>query len=293
MIIVRIYEGLGNQLFQYAYARAISLSTNQKVFLDARETGSRACEKRYTPRKYYLSNYRIVLPICTNVLHFYPYINGTDQILEIMQNLSVHGCLPYKFFKEDRPDYNETLVDLKGNWYLQGWFQDSRYFQKYESIIKKEIVPKNRIKIRYDLKNILKMRNTVSVHIRRGDYKKVSNAVLPINYYNNAMEYMRNNIDLPYWVVFSDDINWVKENMDFGTRCYFLDKKDHLQDYEEMMVMSCCKNHIIANSTFSWWGAWLGRNKNKIVIGPDRWILNRVFDYDENILPEDWVRLHV
>ena len=85
MIIVRIYEGLGNQLFQYAYARALSLSTKQKVFLDVRETGARISEKRLTPRKYSLNHYKITLPICKNVSHFYPYINGSDSTLEIMQ----------------------------------------------------------------------------------------------------------------------------------------------------------------------------------------------------------------
>ena len=85
--------------------------------------------------------------------------------------------------------------------------------------------------------------------------------MLPISYYYNAMGYMKDRILNPFWVVFSDDINWAKENINFGSNCYFLDERDNLQDYEELMVMSCCKNHIIANSTFSWWGAWLCKNE--------------------------------
>ncbi len=292
MIIVRIYEGLGNQLFQYAYARALSLSTKQKVFLDVRETGARISEKRLTPRKYSLNHYKITLPICKNVSHFYPYINGSDSTLEIMQKLSMVGCLPYKFYKQKTSDYDEKIVNLKGNWYLQGWFQDSRYFQKYESIIRQEITPKNRIKINHELKNLLQTNNTISVHIRRCDYKKILN-MLPISYYYNAMGYMKDRILNPFWVVFSDDINWTKENINFGSNCYFLDEKDNLQDYEELMVMSCCKNHIIANSTFSWWGAWLCRNEDKIVVGPDRWGLNRLCNYGKNILPTDWIKKSV
>ena len=110
-----------------------------------------------------------------------------------MQKLSMVGCLPYKFYKQKTSEYDEKIVNLKGNWYLQGWFQDSRYFQKYESIIRQEIIPKNRIKINHELKNLLQTNNTISVHIRRCDYKKVLN-VFPVNYYYNAMECIKDRI---------------------------------------------------------------------------------------------------
>lgn len=289
MIIVRIYEGLGNQLFQYAYARALSLSTDQEVFIDIMETGSLKSEKDLTPRKYELKNFRIALPICTNVRHFYPYLDK-PKIKKRMEKLSEWVKLPYKYFAESNPFYDESLLDLKGNWYLQGWFQDSRYFQKYAEIIKKEIVPKKKIKISSELKKILQSKNTVSVHIRRSDFKKTHN-VLPVTYYYNAMNYIKKIVEDPFWVVFSDDINWAKENIDFGQNCYFMSGKENLKDYEELMVMSCCKNHIIANSTYSWWGAWLGRNDNKIVIGPNKWFLKKI--YSKNIMPKEWVRVPI
>lgn len=289
MIIVRIWEGLGNQLFQYAFARALSLSTDRKVFLDVKETGSGGNEKGLTPRKYGLKYFKTALPVCTNVKHFYPYLNRNDDFLQVMQMLSVAGMLPYKFYKEDNPDYKDYMENLHGNWYLQGWFQDCRYFQKYGNILKKEIVPRNKITVSAALRNILRMENTVSVHIRRTDYKKTFN-ILPVGYYDRAMNHMGRLVAHPFWVVFSDDTEWVKNHIDFGRDCYFVGEKENLQDYQELMVMSNCRNHIIANSTFSWWGAWLGRNENKVVIGPDKWMVKAIRKHGESILPEDWIK---
>lgn len=289
MIIVRIWEGLGNQLFQYAYARAISLETNQKVFLDIRETGKLPNEGKLTPREYELKNFQITLPVCTNVQHFYPYLDK-PQIKEIVKRISKQGRIPYKYFSEYYPTYDKSLLNIKGNWYLQGWFQDIRYFQKYLEVIKKEIVPKKKIRVSSETKYILHSKDTVSVHVRRSDFKKEQN-ILPITYYYNALNYMKSVVDKPYWIIFSDDINWVKEHLNFGRDCYYLSDVEKLKDYEELMIMSCCKNHIIANSTYSWWGACLGRNQDKIVLAPDKWFLRKL--QHTQILPDEWIQIPI
>lgn len=289
MIIVRIYEGLGNQLFQYAYARRMSLTTNHKVFLDIRETGKLKNEAGKIPRKYGLNSFKIALPVCTNVQHFYPYLDETKTVWRLIKKLSESGCYPYKYFEETDPNYNEKLLTLSGNWYLQGWFQDSRYFQQYEKIIKKEILLRNKIKISSRLRNILETKNTVSIHFRRGDYKKAFNA-LSLSYYDNACKEICTRIADPFWIIFSDEPQWVKENVDLGKDCYFL-SEENLTDSEELMVMSYCRNHIIANSTYSWWGAWLGRNDDKIVVGPDKWILRG--NYERPIVPAEWIQVPI
>lgn len=290
MILVRIFGGLGNQLFQYAFARAVSLSTDQQVLLDVREAGSLEKEKDSTPRAYCLDHFRTCLPVCKNVERFYPYLNGSPQFLAMVGKLSEFGCLPYKFYKETDLKYKGSLLTLKGNWYLEGWFQDSRYFRRYRDVIAKEILPREKVKISHVLAEHLRTRQTVSVHIRRGDFKKDWN-VLPVDYYYRAMECMAEKVPAPFWIVFSDEIEWVKTHMDFGKHCYFIGDKEHLKDEEEFMVMRSCRHHIIANSTYSWWGAWLGRNEDKIVIGPDKWFLTGV--YSENIMPEEWTRISV
>ena len=289
MIIVRIWEGLGNQLFQYAFARALSLSTDQKVFLDIRETGSCKGEQNKVQRECGLKNFRFFLPICTNVQHFYPYINGSQAIKEAAKIVSRNSWMPYKYYEEPDLGYHEELLRLDGNWYLQGWFQDSRYFEKYNDIIAKEILPRKKIRISKALQDHLKRPNTVSVHIRRGDYIKVFNAVSE-DYYVNAMKHTEELVDNPFWIIFSDDPGWVKQNINFGNNCYYVSGNEHLKDYEELFVMSSCKNNIIANSTFSWWGAWLNGNHTKIVIGPNQWFLKGVHGCGQNILPIGWIR---
>ena len=288
MIIVRIYEGLGNQLFQYAYARALSLSTDQKVFLDIRETGSLAEEQRRAKRKCGLRNFKITLPICQNVQNFYPYLNCGLSMRDTMKKISSMGWLPYKYYEEPEAEYHEELLNRKGNWYLQGWFQDERYFSEYSEIIRKEIVPRKKIRISGGLKEILRTKNTVSVHIRRGDYVKLSNQ-LPISYYHNAMAHMRSIVKDPFWIVFSDDVDWVKRNLNLTEDHYFVSENENLEDYEELMVMSCCKNQIIANSTFSWWGAWLNRNECKTVIGPEKWFIKGASRQEPYLLLKNWI----
>lgn len=288
MIIVRIYEGLGNQLFQYAYARALSLSTDQKVFLDIRETGSLAADKGRAIRKCGLRNFRIALPICRNVQNFYPFLNIDTSMRDTIKKLSSMGLLPYKFYEEPKAEYHEELLNWKGNWYLQGWFQDERYFSKYSEIIRKEIFPRKKIRISGRLKEILRTKNTVSVHIRRGDFVKLSNQ-LPMSYYHNAMAHMRSIVKDPFWIVFSDDVAWVKRNLNLTEDYYFVSEDEKLEDYEELMVMSRCKNQIIANSTFSWWGAWLNRSEHKTVICPDRWFLREEKRPEIYLLTGNWI----
>lgn len=289
MVIVRIWEGLGNQLFQYAFARALSLSAGQKVFLDIRETGRCSGEQDKVQRECGLLNFKISLPICTNVPHFYPYVNGGRSIKEAAKLASEYRWMPYKYFEESELGYHEELLSLKGNWYLQGWFQSGRYFGKYRDILIEEIRPRKKIHISQTLQKYLKGENTVSVHIRRGDYIRVHNSVTTI-YYANAIRHIEKFVKNPFWIIFSDDPEWVQREMNFGKNCYYVSGNESLKDYEELCLMSCCKNNIIANSTFSWWGAWLNRNPNKIVIAPEKWFLKGIRGCGQSIILPEWIR---
>lgn len=292
MIFVRIWEGLGNQLFQYAYARAFSLKTSQKVFLDVRETGKLSTDLGRVFRKYSLENFNIKLPVCTNIERFYPQLSEKKGILFNAYKIAMRYLFSFQYYEESVVSYHEELLDLKGNWYLQGWFQNIQYFEEYENVIRKELTPKKKIKITKELKDILQKKETVSVHIRRGDYQK-TDSILPLTYYKNAMIRMQTLLEAPFWIVFSDDLEWCKENMDFGNQVYYIGEKEHLQDFEELLVMSRCKNHIIANSTFSWWGAWLNRRKEKIVIGPNKWFIRGNRDNGVNIMPQEWIHENI
>ncbi len=290
MIIVRIWEGLGNQLFQYAYAKALALRTGQQVALDIRETGAVHNDGNRQKRSCGLQHFRVTLPICRDAKQGDYFLNWNKNIKNVLVHLSMKNVLPFKFFEEDVPDFKEQLMGIKGNWYLQGFFQNVKYFQEFENEIRQDLLPKKRIAIPNELREILKSKATVSVHIRRGDYCKIGNC-LPKIYYENAVTYVKGHIENPFWIVFSDDICWTKNNMDFGNNCYYMTRELGFQDFEELLIMSKCKNHIISNSTFSWWGAWLDKCDAKLVVGPKWWFSGSGKYRGINIMPDEWIRI--
>ena len=291
VFIIRIWEGLGNQLFQYAFARALQLSRGEKVYLDFTDCNGRLCDQTRTAREYQLSNFRITLRNYPDVAKYFFFLDESNEIKKGIKCLAEKKMFPYKYYEEENVQYKPELLGLKGNYYIQGWFQNQGYFMEYADVIRKEIRLKNKIYLENELKSILKNRNAVSVHIRRGDYKKNTN-VLTMRYYEKAINQINNSVKKPVFCVFSDEIDWVKKNLEIEGEVYYVNENRSLADYEELMVMSHCKHHIIANSTYSWWGAWLNENKDKIVIGPKVWFLNsHSINAGLNIMPPEWIRL--
>lgn len=285
MIVVKIWEGLGNQMFQYAYAKSLQITTGQRVCLDVEHCNESIRDGRRTPRKYELDYFRITLPTIRNVEKHYFYLNEKQSINRVIKELAKRNLFPYRYYEEQSIVYKSDLLKVHGNLYLQGWFQNQDYFKNSADIIRRDFKLKKQIGIPEKLRQLLKMPNTVSVHIRRGDYKKLSN-VLPIEYYQKAVDLIQEKVEHPLFLVFSDEIEWAMQNFIIQEPCYFVNRERILEDYEELMVMKHCRHHIIANSTYSWWGAWLGDNLDKIVIGPKVWFLqNKSWP---NIMPEDW-----
>lgn len=271
MIIVQVCGGLGNQLFQYAYARALQEKGNNVRLASVFYT------KYRTKRVYSLDNFRIQMKRAYWVEKTLSPIVDNDLPFKIRNNYIIEDL---------RLEYNPKLLTLPGNCYIIGVFQNEKYFKEIELKLRDEIYPKKKIKISRQLKDILQNNNTVSVHIRRGDYTQLNNA-LSAGYYSKAVDLIKNRIADPFFCVFSDDLEWVKQNLNFGKNVVFVNNNGNLEDFEELMVMSKCNHNIIANSTFSWWGAWLNQNPDKIVIGPKIWTKRS----RQNIMPPDWIRI--
>ena len=291
MIIVRIWEGLGNQLFQYAFARALQLKTGKKVLLDASREYKNVSSESKVERPYRLDHFKITLNKAEiKDLNKYKFLKQDNLLRKINFYLATHSVLGKRYYEETYDNFLPDYINIQWNSYIRGWFQNEKYFKKYRNIIIREIVPQKKIKIGTELKNVLKNKETVAIHIRRGDYKVLGN-MLPVTYYQRAIDYMNTKIANPYYCIFSDEISWVKENMDFGDNVYFVSKNCTFEDYEELMIMSKCKNFIISNSTFSWWGAWLCQNNKKIVIAPKHWFYNKTVEDNYCITPKEWVRI--
>lgn len=170
---------------------------------------------------------------------------------------------------------------------LDGFFQSEKYFEKNLHLIKETL------KIPPEVSEIIKAKyssllssTTTAVHVRRGDYLRYPNKHTPqtLNYYLRAIDEIEN---VGKIIVFSDDINWCKSNF-IGERYHFIENE---KDYIELYLMSKCNNVIISNSSFSWWGAWLNENKNKIIVGPKKWFGPMINHYDGDVMPKRWITI--
>ena len=294
MNIVKISDGLGNQMFQYAFARKMQLKSGRSFFLDTRyinnEDRIARGEKRRTlerndQRKYSLDNFRIILPVAgKNLLSKWNYMNQSNGIEKAIAELAQEGLWFWQF-KDDSYKMKSEIWGEKDcifPTYFQGYHFNLKYYEDIKGILQKEFRPKIAINLPRGLRQILWTENTVSIHIRRGDYLKLHCDISEDKYYLVAMETLQDQVVDPLYVVFSDDIEWVKINFRINGRKIYVSDMG-FSDYEELTIMKHCKHNIIANSTFSYWAAYLNANPDKKVICPQRWM--------PEIIPKEWVRV--
>jgi hypothetical protein len=194
------------------------------------------------------------------------------------------------------------INEFTANSFLSGYWQDETYFKNIRNVLLEEI------QIRAELKsqvfnyfeNKIKNTNAVSIHLRRGDFLETKNKniflILEKEYYKRAIELVKSRISKPQFFIFSDEIDWAKSNMGFlNDPIYVVDRSGELKDYEELILMSHCKHNIIANSTFSWWAAWLNQNFSKMVIQPKSAFSDAILErryQDKNLLySENFIRI--
>jgi hypothetical protein len=286
LIVVKIIGGLGNQMFCYAYAKALQVKGHD-VKIDNSE-----CEIKKLHGGYQLDKYYIDLSIATK-----------EEISSIFSNsfikklFSKVGILQKNEIREKSLLFDETLLNIKDNRYISGYFQTDSYFKNIRSILL------NHFLIKYEIsdygKKIKKLiedsDNSCSIHIRRGDYTNSINKTIyntcDLDYYKRALGFIKAYNRKIDFFIFSDDINWVKDNLQIERTTYVQNIDDKIP-HEDMYLMSLCKNNIIANSSFSWWGAWLNQYNKKIVVAPKRWFLNeKLYAQSKCIVPDEWKRI--
>lgn len=295
MTKVLIYGGLGNQMFQYALNSVINEKGNksQIVFTNF--------FYNFHHNGFNLSfAFKLKLPFPLNLYNFILSYGGSlyknkfsTYVLERL--IKQHHRKNYILYKEDKEFvYDETVFLIKSG-LLVGTWQVEEYFKNHEEIIKHEFVfNKPRDKKNKELIEEINACNSVSVHVRRGDYlsnnwAKTHKVIKDNTYYINSINYLKEKIENPIFYIFSDDISWAKENFSF-CNCIFVDHNKDKNTYVDMYLMSLCKHNIIANSTFSWWGAWLNKNENKIVIIPARWLNT---ESCLGIYPSKWIKMGI
>ena len=199
-----------------------------------------------------------------------------------------------KVVAQRRFHYDPDFIRCPDNVYITGTWISERYFLDIENIIRNDFTFKAPVSQRnQEMAEIIQGCNSVSVHIRRTD--KVSDPLYEetdLQYCTKAIRYMNKHLDDPHYFIFSDDINWVKTNLRYSGTVTFVDINDDHHNYEDLRLMSLCEHNIIAESSFSWWGAWLNPNPEKIVVSPNprRWINLENFIVDD-VLPPAWITL--
>ncbi len=283
MIIMKIKCGLGNQMFQYALGKRLALDWQDELKVDLSwfdniKTGD-------IPRELEIDSFNVVLKNATEaeVAMSMPsfFARTVDKI---------RGRINRNHFYRFYPQ----VLKKKKNAYLDGYFQSYKYFESIRDVLLDEFTLKNGYHQEVnDIKSeIEKTDQSVAIHIRRGDFatiRKGYNGLCDLSYYKKALEIIINNHPSIRLFIFSDDIEWARVNLKLASPMVFVSNPT-LNPAEELWLMSLCKHQIIANSTFSWWSAWLNQNPQKIVISPSRWLVAENIK-TENLLPASWIKI--
>lgn len=288
MDIVRFKGGLGNQMFQYSFLRALS-SRGRKV------GGSLGFYTNHSANMQYCLD-KVFANIDLEIV-------GEDIFREIDEK--------WRLIKQDKEKLGEFLIDYENRFFwveeedgkynnhvfetkrcaFVGYWQTEKYFKS----IRNELLNRFQFSRGEEKMGKLKERicsgdNYISVHVRRGDYlqnPELYGGICTNTYYESAIRIMKEKVGNPIFIFLSDDISWVKEHWKLKNAIYIeASMFKRYQDWYDMCLMSCCSHNIIANSSFSWWGAWLNRNKDKIVIAPKKWLNNRE---TPDIWCDDWI----
>ncbi len=277
MKVVKVIGGLGNQMFQYSFYLALKKKHNN-VKLDA------SSFKTYTLHAYQLEN-------VFNLKHLVHSFNVNSTAIRFLRRI-----LKLDVILEDT-FYHPKVLEMKGWNYYSGYWASEKYFIEIEQDVrdsfkfKNELADKNK-----DISDRIFNSNSVSIHVRRGDYleteinRKLYGNICTLGYYEQAIKLIKQKVENPYFFIFSNDIAWCKENLKVENAEY-IDWNTGADSYIDMQLMSLCKNNILANSTFSWWGAWLNENKDKMVIVPSKFLNDMTPENMDTFVPEKWIRI--
>lgn len=293
---MQLKGGLGNQMFQYAFGKYLASRNNTNLVLDTSFLQSKLPFKKWaTPMQYELHIFNVVASLKSNIISsnfvLYPFAKAEHWIRTRWYE-NKYNCV-----SEPVSGFDAEILKTKDNSYVKGNFQSEIYFKSIENELRSDFIFVQKLdKINADWEEQILNSNAVSVHIRRGDYISIKRntqkfASLSQDYYQRAIKTISDKISNPVFFIFSDDINWAKNNLEFSSPAFFVANNNNADSsYKDMQLMSLCKHNIIANSTFSWWAAWLNNNPEKIVIAPDKWYVDKSVN-SPDIIPNSWIKL--
>jgi len=290
MIFVRLKGGIGNQMFQYALARHIALRQGSEVVIDTRH---------YRRMKYRYLKYRL---LGRDISLIYRAYNLEDFNIKA-RLITGKECRKMALKKEGKlfssptvqvinepEDYfwDENILKSQEDLYLTGHWQRIEYIRDIQAQLKEDFTPKAPLDPANQARlERIQEKNSIAVHVRLGDFRRFGRALTPKEYYLEAMQYFSGKVENPYFVFFSDEPEWVEENLHGDFPMEIVSGNTLKNSFKDLVLMSQCKHNIISNSTFSWWGAWLNPHENAEVLYPTAWTTNPNFKL-EYLIPSHW-----
>ena len=278
MKIVKLMGGLGNQMFQYAFGQVLGKNT----YYDLSWFNKVRNSQNATIREYELDFFQCTPNIISEKEIKKQKTNLLFKILGIKNNIPDIHEEKYNIYEPELLKHKEGI--------FEGYFQAAQYYMDIRPQLLKDFVPRQKPnKINGELLKKIQSVNSVSIHVRRGDYVQLQtlHGLCDLDYYKKAVHLIKEKVKNPHFFLFSDDISWVTENLKIDAPFTIVDNNKGREAAWDMWLMKNCQHNIIANSSFSWWGAWLNENLNKIVVAPKQWFVKRKTD----IVPDDWERI--
>lgn len=292
MIIVRINGGLGNQMFQYACGLALAQRVGVDLKLDISEYA------HYKLRRFGLNNFAITAsPANAEEVASYKGKSGAffakvgRKIGDIF-GVQQHG----RYYQEREFSFDPRVMHLGEDVYLDGYWQSEKYFAQIREVLLREFTIKTpAVGENAAMLDKIAATNAIAVHVRRGDYVQdqktnTFHGTVAPEYYRAATDHILRQYPHSTVFVFSDDPAWAKKNLRFPVPAVYVDHNAADKDFEDMRLMSACHHQIIANSSFSWWAAWLNVNPQKIVVAPRRWFAHDKMN-TADLIPATWLRM--
>lgn len=295
-IVVRLMGGLGNQMFQYATGAALAHRHGLPLLLDRGFLDHRPAGMSWTPREFELDRLQAPIAFAPDAL-----VRKLRRPWELRGHRFLHGLLPWLFpvhcVKEQGTGYDPRLVRMAPPVYLEGFWQNEGYFLDIADRLRSDwYLPHGEPDARNrQLLELIASGSCASLHVRRGDY--VSNSetaafhgACDASYYHRAAQWLIERHDIRRFIVFSDEPEWAQANLQLPCPAEHVSHNTGQASHWDMHLMRHCTHHIIANSSFSWWGAWLNPSPAKTVIGPKQWFQGTSTPATD-ILPAAWTAL--
>ncbi len=286
MVIVKVWGGLGNQLFQYAFGKYLAAKLNTQVKYDVQVKPG---IKNFTPRDFSLTVFNTIADIANPAEVRQLKYTGNNGIQRLQRKLAQKIPFLFKsYYVEPAVPQSENTLQAKDNCYYDGYWQSYKFLTINDSVLRKELTPKQALRdeVKKTMQQIEKSA-AAGIHVRRGDYLQLSHMnICQLPYYKSAVENIESSFPGIKFYIFTDDADWCRQH--FTGQQYTLVTGN--QPFEDLLLLAACNHVIIANSSFSWWAAWLNSNADKKIIAPSHWH-NREEDTYQDIVPAEWVKI--